>query len=200
MALPQQLTTERLLLRGWTAADLPALHGLWSDATTLWWGAHVSMEQTLALFETLQAEGGWWAVEYQGDIVGNVFLRPSRYPPGTLELGDQFRSSWWGKGFATEAARALLATAPNRPVEAAIVPDNVRSKARRPKARRRQGGTAHAGRAPSRALAAEGRAERPRGGAPQPAWMMPADLAARARAAARWSIQMVNGLAMYTEE
>ncbi len=82
----------------------------------------------------------------------------------------------------TEAARALLPNAPA--VEAAMVAGQPALKSNS-----------------SRSWASPGQDSAPKASAFfQPAWMMPADLAARARAAARWSIQMVSGLAMYTEE
>jgi len=122
-----QLITERLHLRPWTTADLEALHRLWSDAETIWWGAHTSVDQTRELLQTIQREDGWWAVEHEGQVVGNVFLRPSGFHPEALELGYHFRSAFWGRGFATEAARAVLATARGTPIDALVDPGNVRS-------------------------------------------------------------------------
>ncbi len=129
MAVSMHLVTERLQLRPWTTADLDALHQLWSDPTTIWWGAHVSLEQTRELLQQIEREGGWWAVEYAGQVVGNVFLRPSHHDPEALELGYHLRSPYWGQGFATEAARALLATTSGKLIEAIVVPDNARSQA-----------------------------------------------------------------------
>jgi RimJ/RimL family protein N-acetyltransferase len=120
--------TERLLLRPWTAADLQELHDLWSDPKTICWGAHTTLDQTRALLQKIDLDGGWWAVEYQGRIVGNVFLRRSRQTQQALELGYHIRSSFWGMGFAIEAAMALLPTASGRRVEALVVPSNTRSK------------------------------------------------------------------------
>lgn len=122
-----ELITERLRLRPWAVEDLEALHRLWSDAQTIWWGPHETLDQTRALLEKIERQGGWWAVERDGEIVGNVFLRQSRDHVGALELGYHFRSTCWGQGFATEAARAVLATASGKTVEAPVVPENARS-------------------------------------------------------------------------
>ncbi len=122
------MNTARLKLRPWTSEDLEALHRVWSDPLTIWWGAHEQLEQTRALLEKILAQDGWWAVEHEGEVVGNVFLRASPRRPEVLELGYHFRSAYWGKGFATEAALALLETAKGKVVEAPVVPENVRSR------------------------------------------------------------------------
>jgi RimJ/RimL family protein N-acetyltransferase len=127
MERAMDLHTGRLRLRPWAAADLEALHRLWSDPLTIWWGPHTGLEETRALLARIQAEGGWWAVEHRGEVVGNVFLRPSRREEGALELGYHLRSDRWGQGFATEAAAALLATSGGKAVEAPVVPGNLRS-------------------------------------------------------------------------
>lgn len=122
------LTTPRLRLRPWRPSDLEALHRVWSDPRTIWWGPHTTLDQTRSLLARLEAEGGWWAVEHRGEVVGNVFLRPSRREAGALELGYHLHGDWWGQGLATEAAAALLATAPGQPVEAPVVRENARSR------------------------------------------------------------------------
>jgi RimJ/RimL family protein N-acetyltransferase len=126
MSVDMELKTERLRLRPWTSADVEALHLVWSDPQTIWWGAHTALEQTAALFSKIESQG-WWAVEHENDIVGNVFLRTSPRDSQRLELGYHIRSKYWGRGVATEAARALLATANGKVVEAPVVPDNGRS-------------------------------------------------------------------------
>ncbi len=122
-----EILTERLRLRPWTARDLEALHRLWSDPETIWWGAHTDREQTRQLLEKVENEGGWWAVEHDREVVGNVFLKPSRYDEAAREIGYHVHSSAWGRGFATEAARGLLAHAQERCVEALIVAENAAS-------------------------------------------------------------------------
>jgi ribosomal-protein-alanine N-acetyltransferase len=121
------MTTERLSLRHFTEDDLQALHRIWSDPLTIWWGAHDGIEQTQPLLSRAITEH-WFAVERDGLIIGDIYLRPSRHDSDALELGYHFHSSAWGCGFATEACRAVLQTANGQRVQAPIVPDNQRSR------------------------------------------------------------------------
>jgi hypothetical protein len=57
--------------------DLEALHRLWSDPETIWWGAHTNLDQTRTLLAVAVTEG-WWAVEHGDMVVGDVFLRTSK--------------------------------------------------------------------------------------------------------------------------
>jgi RimJ/RimL family protein N-acetyltransferase len=136
-----ELSSERLLLRQvvGSESDLSALHRIWSDPQCIWWGAHQTVEETRAILPRVVAQG-WWLVSLRGgEVVGDVFLRPidpevrrglSRLDPGgeVLELGYHFHSSAWGRGYATEAVRAVLADHPGASVWAYIVRDNARSR------------------------------------------------------------------------
>jgi RimJ/RimL family protein N-acetyltransferase len=121
------LSTERLTLRHFNDSDLDALHRIWSDPATIWWGAITSIQETKRILSRAM-EIGWFAVEHDGVVVGDVFIRPSKHEAEALELGYHFVSSEWGKGFATEACRAVLATIQGQRVHAAIVPENHRSR------------------------------------------------------------------------
>lgn len=122
-----ELATARLRLRPWAADELDAFHRLWSDPKTIWWGPSTSLDESRRVLEKVLSQRSWWAVWLGDDIIGNVFLRTSPRRAEALELGYHFCSTCWGNGYATEAARAVLATAPAVLVEAPIVPDNVRS-------------------------------------------------------------------------
>lgn len=54
--------------------------------------------------------GGFWAVDERATnaFAGWVCLRSRDLPDGTAELGFRFHRRSWGRGYATEAARALL--------------------------------------------------------------------------------------------
>jgi ribosomal-protein-alanine N-acetyltransferase len=125
--MQDEITTERLTLRRFTLQDLEALHRIWADPDAIWWGAHTDLDQTRRLLAIAVIER-WWAVEHGGVIIGDIFIRTSRHDPQALELGYHFGSPFWGRGFATEACRAVLATAPDYRIQAPIVPDNVRSR------------------------------------------------------------------------
>ena len=68
------------------------------------------------------------AVEHDGRVVGDVFLRASKHDSDALELGYHFESTSWCKGFATEACRAVIGTVPNCRVQAPIMAHNNRSR------------------------------------------------------------------------
>jgi RimJ/RimL family protein N-acetyltransferase len=123
-----ELTTARLRLRPWSADELDAFHQVWSDPKTIWWGPSTSLDESRRVLEKVLSQSTWWAVRLGNEVIGNVFLRLSPRRPEVLELGYHFRSTCWGNGYATEAARAVLATAPAVVVEASVVPDNERSR------------------------------------------------------------------------
>jgi ribosomal-protein-alanine N-acetyltransferase len=122
-----RIATDRLTLHPFTVEDLEALHRIWADPETIWWGAHTNLAQTRTLLAFAVTEG-WWAVEHGEIVVGDVFLRTSKHDPQALELGYHFGSAFWGKGFATEACRAVITTASGYRIQAPIVPENVRSR------------------------------------------------------------------------
>ena len=102
-------------------------HRIWSDPLTILWGALTSVEESRTLLSRA-IERGWFAVEHNGVIVADVFIRVSKHDSAALELGYHFVSTEWGKGFATEVCRAVMATLRGQRVQAAIVPENIRSR------------------------------------------------------------------------
>ena len=114
------LTTERLLLRGWTAADRAPFTALNADPEVM---AHFPAPMTQAETDAAQlrimaglAERGWglWAVEVRatGAFAGFVGLNPvpDDLPPApAIELGWRLARPYWGQGFAPEAGRAAMA-------------------------------------------------------------------------------------------
>lgn len=48
-----------------------------------------------------------FAVEHEGKLIGGAGFY--RRPSGSAELGFWFGAPWWGRGFATEATRAVIA-------------------------------------------------------------------------------------------
>jgi len=115
---PARIETERLDLRPFVRADLPAFHAIWGDPEVIWWGANESLEKTRQGFESLLGRQetwpdglGWLAVieRDSGELIGDVLLQPAPFVEG-VEIGWHFRRSAWGCGFATEAASAVLAS------------------------------------------------------------------------------------------
>jgi RimJ/RimL family protein N-acetyltransferase len=125
-AVPPLITTERLVLRSWTTEDAGALFELSNDRTTMVYFPDLpSREQIDALVarhrENLgTGRPGLFAVEVRpghhlaGEFVGYVGLaEPTWDAPFTpcVEIGWRLRKVAWGHGYATEAARAVLAHA-----------------------------------------------------------------------------------------
>jgi|SRR5215216_3354492 len=113
-----ELTTERLHLRPFTAADEPAIHAVYSDPDVMrhvGHGAHRTLEETVAALraygEVLERRGfSFLAVieRESGELVGDGGLHPLG---DDVELGYTLARGAWGRGYATELGRALLAHA-----------------------------------------------------------------------------------------
>jgi RimJ/RimL family protein N-acetyltransferase len=118
------LTTERLGFRTWRPDDVHLAVGLWGDpqvAGFIYAGgppARAAIEERLAREMTMQAEHGfqYWPIFMLADgaHVGCCGLRPYRPEAGILELGVHIRPVFWRRGFAFEAAKAVIAYAFDR--------------------------------------------------------------------------------------
>lgn len=133
------LATPRLLIREFTMDDLDALTEVFADPQVLWWQeAPNTREQTRAsLARTLERYRADGMAEYAvvlragGEVIGSCgpVLREvegERLP----ELGWDFRSDHWGRGYASEAARAVLTHVGDLGlprIYSFITPDNRRS-------------------------------------------------------------------------
>jgi RimJ/RimL family protein N-acetyltransferase len=114
------LKTERLLLRRWRSADLPALATINADPAAMeLMPATLSLAESAALIERMEAcfetHGyGLWAVEMPGEAscIGFVGLSPVDlnvpFAPA-VEIGWRLARGFWGRGLATEAASRALA-------------------------------------------------------------------------------------------
>ncbi|HVM00346.1 MAG TPA: GNAT family N-acetyltransferase [Egibacteraceae bacterium] len=114
----QRVETPRLLLRRWRTADLEAFASVNADAETMRTvgsGRPLTAEESARALEGLvghwEVHGfGLWAVEERatGRLIGRAGLwHPPDWPD--LEIGWLIARDQWGRGFATEAARAGLA-------------------------------------------------------------------------------------------
>jgi RimJ/RimL family protein N-acetyltransferase len=111
------LETDRLTLRMLRAADVDAYAEMCADPVVMQFiGDGKPLERPMAWRNLAMMVGHWslrgyglWAVEERssGELVGRVgFWNPEGWPG--FELGWMLRRSLWGRGYATEAARAAL--------------------------------------------------------------------------------------------
>lgn len=124
--LPEQIGTRRLVLRLWRREDAPALHAAVNaslEHLRPWMPWIVDEPLTVADREALI--GDWdrqwlnggdaiYGVFAEGTPVGGTGLH-QRIGPGGLEIGYWIHVDHAGRGYATELAGALTATALSRP-------------------------------------------------------------------------------------
>lgn len=114
-----EIDTERLRLRKWSAADRAPFAALSADARVMeFFPAPLDRAQSDAMAHRCQAliaERGWglWAVQtrYGGEFIGYVGLHetpPELHFSPAVEVGWRLAFDYWGRGFAAEAARAVL--------------------------------------------------------------------------------------------
>ncbi|GAC1316116.1 MAG: GNAT family N-acetyltransferase [Acidimicrobiales bacterium] len=111
--------TDRLVLRRWTAADRVPFAAINADPVVMeHFPAPLSTPESDALVERIEHDFdhfgyGLWAVEVPGltSFAGYVGLADATFDaPFTpaIEIGWRLGRPWWGRGIATEAARAVL--------------------------------------------------------------------------------------------
>jgi RimJ/RimL family protein N-acetyltransferase len=113
-----EFCTPRLLLRHWREEDREPWAELGADPEVMrHFPAMLTREQSDAFVDRVGAqleERGWglWAVEElsTGRFLGFTGLNVPHFMPG-VEIGWRLRRDAWGSGFATEAARGVLAVA-----------------------------------------------------------------------------------------
>jgi RimJ/RimL family protein N-acetyltransferase len=116
-----ELTTTRLRLRSWRDADRPAWAAMNADPEVReFFDRRLTRAEADATMDRFQSDleergWGWWAVELAatGELIGMAGLDPTEddIPIGGVELGWRLARAQWGHGYATEAARAVLAFA-----------------------------------------------------------------------------------------
>ncbi|MCR9198878.1 MAG: GNAT family N-acetyltransferase [Planctomycetaceae bacterium] len=117
--LPEELTTDRLLLRRWRAADRAGFAAINADPAVMEFFPDVlssaESDQTCdRIQQTFDAYGfGLWAVEVRSShtFIGFVGLSVPHYETHftpCLEIGWRLASDHWGQGLATEGAEAAM--------------------------------------------------------------------------------------------
>jgi RimJ/RimL family protein N-acetyltransferase len=138
--VPEQVETERLLLRTWRPEDAERLDEIYAQSEyrrhmPLATGAE-HVERFMRLWEE-NGFGKWAACERDtGYLVGRIgLLRHADWPlvPDPLEVGWTLDRAYWGRGLATEGARAAIvvwhAHLPDERLYSFTVPGNGRSRA-----------------------------------------------------------------------
>ena len=112
--------TARLVLRRWRAVDREPFAAMNADARVMeHFPATLSRAESDALADRIDEQFatlgyGLWAIEVPGHtaFAGFCGLAIPRFEaPFTpcVEIGWRLAAEWWGRGYATEAARAVLA-------------------------------------------------------------------------------------------
>jgi RimJ/RimL family protein N-acetyltransferase len=118
MALPTEIHTARLLLRPFEAGDVEDALAYRNDAEFARFLPHIPQPFTRAdaeAFVALNTSEPWdrsptFAVVLDGAVIGTVNLEVDAAQREAM-LGYAIARAWWGRGIATEAARAAMAWA-----------------------------------------------------------------------------------------
>ncbi len=113
-----ELTTARLHLRPFTAADHEAIHAVYADPEVMrhvGHGAHHTLAETvnaLRIYGEVLARSGYSFLAVTeletGVLLGDGGLHPLGGKGPDLELGYTLARSAWGRGYATELGGALV--------------------------------------------------------------------------------------------
>jgi RimJ/RimL family protein N-acetyltransferase len=114
-----KIETERLILRSWIDADLEPYHKINNDEkVTEFLPGPASLERckdfiAMANNNIEKLGFGLWATTLKdsGELIGFIGLHPPDFTTDftpCVEIGWRLGSQYWGKGLATEGARAVL--------------------------------------------------------------------------------------------
>ena len=116
-----QLVTERLTLRPWRTVDAEQAWGIYGNSAVTRWlspamdqvpdidAMRLVLQAWIAEDARLVSPAGRWAIESHEteQLIGGAVLLPLPPRGEDLEIGWQLHPAAWGRGYATEAGRAL---------------------------------------------------------------------------------------------
>jgi RimJ/RimL family protein N-acetyltransferase len=144
--MAELLRTDRLLIRDWSIGDAEDALKVYGNEEAARWVAHdlrrivdlagmrAALQNWLAEQADMVPGTGRWAMTLREDstLIGGITLLPMPVPEADVEMGYRLAPRYWGRGYASEAARALAHWAfAHSLVEvfALVVPENVRAAA-----------------------------------------------------------------------
>lgn len=111
------IETERLRLTPWTLSeeDIAGLYAYACDpdvGPNAGWKPHADKEESAQIIQELFLPNEVWAIREKenGRIVGSIGLEPDRRREdvASKEMGYSLGKAFWGKGYMTEAAKAVI--------------------------------------------------------------------------------------------
>jgi len=112
------IETQRLILRRFTLADVPAMYERWASdpevTKYLTWQPHESAETSRSYLTDLMVKydrGDFfdWAIELKGvGVIGSIGVSAINEKTQEAELGYCIGRAYWGKGIMPEALKAIL--------------------------------------------------------------------------------------------
>jgi len=106
--------TERLIFRQWQESDIAPFAEMNSDLEVMkYFPKTLSFEETLEMYDRCKGNKNGFGLyplieKISGKFIGFVGLNIPSYMPDCVEIGWRLRKEFWGKGYATEAAKKWL--------------------------------------------------------------------------------------------
>lgn len=113
----RNIETERLLLTPWTMSeeDIEGLYAYACDpdvGPNAGWKPHADKAESASIIKELFIPHEVWAIREKrtGRIMGSIGLEPDRRREdvASREMGYSLGKAFWGKGYMTEAAKAVI--------------------------------------------------------------------------------------------
>lgn len=116
----KEIETDRLILRRLTVEDAESAYYGWCTdkdvAMYVTWDVHGSIEETKELYKTWvqdyeSLETYRWGVEVKDthELIGTIDVPSKKFLKyGTYVIGYVYKKSAWGKGYGTEALKAVI--------------------------------------------------------------------------------------------